>query len=1160
MTKLTENQKAALSRDHNIAVTAGAGTGKTLILVERYIDILIKNNIDIRELLAITFTNKAAAEMLSRVAVKLESLLSETSESKKYSKLLNIRNHLSSAYISTIHSFCARLLREYPLEAGGLDPGFSTLNEIQSEYIIDECISDEIGQIDINDPEWLELFRVFNSQSINAMLKASLEHRYEMGQIIHHFTNNSTEHLHDELKQSFFRQLDDHFDKAQLETIRILVLDLYEHKFSSSESSDIIDTIFKGLHNFKECESSEDINFWINLFFLSRILTTNNGKAYKNTTYLGGKNAWTSDQEKLLVELSNLLSPIAGWMKENISSCPGPLEFVAVKNLKKYYELYLRVEERYTNTKKRQVSIDFEDQQLLAYRLLENNDEIRRQITRRFKYIMVDEFQDTNLLQWKIIELVSGEIGNNVFVVGDPKQSIYGFRNADVRVFNKVKNMFAGNHLESVLQLNESFRFKKNISLFVNTIFSNILKSRSENQWEVDYDAVDSRRSDAEGGQIELALLNKSITENVQAKFIATHIIQLLSNNDYRPGEIAVMLRTRTHLNEIENTMREYGIPFQTLGGIGFYQGQEIYDTFHLLRFLMNPDDNLALVGLLRSPFANITDEGLFFLGSYNPDLSYWQKLQHLEEIHQIPDEDKERLHLFLANSKRWLGRRDRIGYFDLLSEIFNESFYRAVMNSDLKGDQIIANINKILTIMLDYEKGRLTSIVDFTESLNRLINTYQKEGEAFLQIEEDNSVKIMTIHQAKGLEYPVIFLPYLNQKLRTAGRPSIYFDDQWGVVSNLSDKILNSQNPVQNSYYLFDLLKLKQRRKEIAELKRLFYVGCTRAKDHLILCGELKDNTIPSETPLSWLMDSLEVTPQQLQNEEIDITSGLSMRIHKNYTEIESLSEKKSKKTISSLDDLTNIIPKDENDLVETVFLKKTTDIPKGEIFSATQLMTFVEDKEEYHNRYHLGFFEDDYDELGMVKTTEADALVRGKLLHKFMEYFPDADIEQLLDEIDLSDERHRDKLVLELNDLLRQINTSRLIKPALTAKEFRNEVSILRQIGSDFLTGKLDRVYKNDNGQWIVLDYKTNNITADELSHTILKYKVQIEIYALLIASVYPKQVNYEICLYFLIPDEIHTVVFDAVRLKSVEEKFMKVIQEIKQFYPYTDQPVFS
>jgi ATP-dependent helicase/nuclease subunit A len=1158
MTQLTENQKTALSREHNIAVTAGAGTGKTLILVERYIDILLEEDVDIRELLAITFTNKAAAEMLSRVALKIDLLLSETGEGKRHSKLLKIRNHLSSAYISTIHSFCSRLLREYPMEAGGLDPGFKTLNKIQSDLMIEECIDREISQIDTNDSEWLDLFRVFSPESIKTMLKMSLEHRFEMHQILSRFENNSIDQLYEELKEDFFRQINNKFSKTQLEVIRKSIIDLLDQDFLSSKRSEVKDTVVNGLQYFKKSGPSENIEFWIYLFFLSQIMTTNDGRPYKNLAKLGGQNAWTSDQKEKLIRLSNMLSPIAIWQKEKISSCPGALEIVILKNLKKYYELYQRVEIRYVNSKKRQDSIDFDDQQLLAYQLLKENEFICAQVANRFKYIMVDEFQDTNLLQWKIIELISSEHENDIFIVGDPKQSIYGFRNADVRVFNSVKNKLAEEHSESDLLLFESFRFKKSISAFINFVFPGILQSSPENQWEVGYENVETKRPDADEGKVEVALLEKSKDETVQTRFIASHIQNLLLENRYKAGEIAIMLRSRIHLTEIENTLRDYGIPFQTIGGIGFYQGQEIYDTYHLLKFLINPNDDLALVGLLRSPFANVSDEGLFFLATYDPGATYWHKMQNLDEIDHLPKGDREKLDIFLTNSNKWLSRRDRIGYFELLSEIFNESFYRAIISSDFKGDQIIANIDKILSMMLDYEKGRFTSIVDFAESLNRLINTYQKEGEAFLEFEEDNSVKIMTIHQAKGLEYPVVFLPYLNQKLNAPGRSPVYFDDEWGIVSKATDSILNSQNPVQNSFYLFDLQKLKQNRKEIAELKRLFYVGCTRARDHLILCGELNKNKIPSETPLSWLMDSLKQTPEDMQEKQIDITPDLSIQIYRNFSEMGSMQEKEGKTTMSSLEELTKILPDEKNKILEPAFLKITKDKPEGEIFSATQLMTFIEDREEYHKRYHLGYFEDDYEKLGMGSTSETDALLRGVLLHKLMEDYPERKLEKLLDEVDISDDQIKNSLSIELNKLVEQIDKSNVIKSSLAAKEYKIEASIIKQIGSDFITGTLDRIYKNDEKEWIVLDYKTNRINAGEVSQTATRYQVQIETYALLISSVYPEQKKYEICFYFIYPDKLHTEIFDARSLKSIEKKFETVIQEIKQFYPYTDRPV--
>jgi ATP-dependent helicase/nuclease subunit A len=1158
MVQLTQNQKAALARDKNIAVTAGAGTGKTLILVERYIDILIEHDVDIRELLAITFTNKAAAEMLNRVALKIDASLADPGESENHTKLLKIRNHLSSAYISTIHSFCSRLLREYPMEAGGLDPGFNTLNKIQSDFMVEECIDTEIAQVDTQDPEWLDLFRNFHPESIKYMLRVSLEHRFEMKDIIVRYAETDTDKLYEELKQDFFRRVNSEFTLTQLDLLKKSVAELLDLGDSSSEISVAKDLAINGLKNFEASGSHTTINFWTSLFVLAGIMTSKNGTAYKNLAQLGGQSVWTALHKEMLLKLSNSLSPIAVWMSENISTCPGLLEIAILNNLKKYYGLYQKVETRYTLAKTKQDSIDFDDQQLMAYQLLKDNDHIRNQVANRFKYIMVDEFQDTNLLQWKIIELISEDYENNVFIVGDPKQSIYGFRNADVRVFNSVKKKLAEKNSDGDLLLYESFRFKKVVNDFVNCAFPDILQVSSENLWEVGYEKVETKRPDADKGKLELALLNKTKDENVQAKFIASHILGILSETEYKAGEISIMLRSRTHLAEIENTLREFGIPFQTIGGIGFYQGQEIYDTYHLLKFLMNPSDDLALVGLLRSPFANVSDEGLFFLAAYDSGTSYWHRLHHLEDINHLPKEDHKKLNMFFLNATKWLGKRDRIGYFELLSEIFNESFYRAIISSDFKGDQIIANIDKILNILLDYEKGRFSSMVDFAESLNRLINTYQKEGEAFLEFEEDNSVKIMTIHQAKGLEYPVVYLPYLNQKLNTAGGSAVYFDDHWGVVSNVSELLLKSQDPVQESFYLYDLQKLKYKRKEIAELKRLFYVGCTRAQDHLILSGELSKNKVPSDTPLSWLMASLKLDIEELTEDPVQISPDLSIQIHRAYSEIGSIQEKERKKTIQSLEKLNSIVMSEREETVNPDFLKKSTDKPEGEIFSATQLMTFIEDKEEYHRRYHLGFFEDDYEKLGMGKTGEADALLRGVLLHKLMESYPAININQLLDEVDLSDDQIKERLFKELSDLVKQIDKSHVIKSSLEARDHKNEVGIIKQIGSDFITGTLDRIYKNEQNQWIVLDYKTNHINSGEVPFTAEQYQIQIETYALLIASVYPEQETYPIGLYFIYPDVIHSEVFDKDRLSTVEEKFEKVIQEIKQYYPYTDHPV--
>jgi ATP-dependent helicase/nuclease subunit A len=1158
LVSLTTSQQAALHRDKNIAVTAGAGTGKTLILVERYIDILLEEDVDIRELLAITFTNKAAAEMITRVESRLKYFLDEAKSEQRLKKLLYLRNHLSSSYISTIHSFCARILREYPMEAGGLDPGFTQLNDVQSEFLKEESIDEEISQIDQADGDWLDLFRLFGPNRIKTILKTCLDHRFEMIQIVARFEENSPTDLQKELLIEFIELMNNQFNLPQLSHIRYLVGQINDIDVSVEGSSQKKINIVSQFKNFIKTKSPQDPEYWNALFLLANIFTTKNGVAYKNLAHLGGKHVWASRAHDPLLELSNALVPISNWQTNFVAVPPGNIDLYVLENLKKLYALFLLIEKRYSEKKRKMIVVDYDDLQLLVLKMLRENVDVRQKISSRYKYIMVDEFQDTNQLQSEIILLLTDNKSDKLFIVGDPKQSIYGFRNADVRVFNNIKDKFKLENSESDLLLSESFRFKNCLNQFVNQIFSKILVSSATNQWEVGYDAVNTKRQDCEGGSVELALLSKKEDGNIQAEFIANRLSDFFSETEYIPGEVAIILRARTHLSEIEKQLRDHDIPFHTFGGRGFFQGQEIYDAFHLLKFLVNPNDNFALVGLLRSPFASVSDEGLFFLALSAVEGSYWQKIKQINSIKNIPHDDLEKIDLFTELAARWLSRRDRIGYFELLSEIYNESMYRAIVATDIRGDQILANLDKILNMTMDFEKGRFSSMVDLGDSLNKLLNTQVKEGDAPLRLDDDDTVKILTIHQAKGLEFPVVFMPYLEQKLGSNPKHTVIFDETFGAISMVPEYILQTFDTYQDSFYLYDLIKMKQKRKEVAELKRLFYVGCTRARDQLILTAESKNEGIPSDTSLQWLMDSLEVNLAATEEEIVKIGPDCKVLVHRQFEERKTDQDKKQKIIITSLGELDQIKPEIIAEADLPAFMRTTNDQPKGEIFSATQLMSYLDDPSEYARRYHLGFFEDDYEKLGMRSDEGSDGLKRGVLMHRILERYPDYDLDQLLGEIDDVDETNLVVLKKEAGQLMHQFMRSVEIKPALNAMQFKTEIGILMQIEEDFVTGTIDRLYKNEEGQWVVVDYKTNHIKAEMIEKVANQYMVQIEIYALLLAMTHPGQNRYLVDLYFVYPDRIYTNEFLPSQINQLKDKYKKTIREIKQYYPYTNQPI--
>lgn len=1150
MTELTPQQKLSLASDNNIAVTAGAGTGKTRILVERYIHILLTEDVNIKEILAITFTDKAAAEMMERVANRIDELLDSKSNNINKSRLFQIKNRLNSAYISTIHAFCSRLLRENPIEAG-VDPDFKIITDFQNTLLQNESINEVLEIINHKRDEWIQFFRFFGLYNITNMLSFSLEHRYELEKYLKENTEIDPAEIYEKLTNYFLESVSNAFDESFLAKVDTIVNSIQKSDFPNVRQHPKGETAVTAIEKYLNFNSDKNtLKYWQHLFDLANTFTTNEGKPYKNVSHLGTQKNWTEQNILYLVELSENMVFITDWMSANPSTPPGKTDELLLGQILKFYELYHLVLNQYSQKKAELSSLDFEDMQLIALNLLHNNSDVQTKVARQFKYIMVDEFQDTNQLQWQIISKLGDLKDNKFFIVGDPKQSIYGFRNADVRVFNDVIKKFELNCTDtnkiSNITLSDSFRFKQNVNTFINDSFNSILSGSEYNPWEVNYDALISSRDDNSGGKVELALLSESDSGDMQAEFIANRINQIVIDTEYNYGEIAILLRTRNHLNEIEEYLRQSEIPFKTIGGIGFYQRQEIYDVYHLIQFLVNPTNDMALIGVLRSPFANISDEALFFLALARNKQNYWDILFELDRIDGLSSDDFLRLQLFRQRASCWIQRRDRIEFSQLLLEIVHECFYQVSMLVDFNGEQLFANLKKIVRIAEENEKTGITSLIDFADSLKQLINSTTKEGEAQTDLEDETTVKVMTVHQAKGLQFPVVIHPYLDQQ-KNHFPTFCYFDEKWGLVSSISSFV-----PDNKSFYLLELLKHKQQQKEIAELKRLLYVACSRAKDHLILTSALKEKKKIHNTPLEWMLDALEISPQQIDNRKFETIENEYFRIWQEMPESEIFKRSEKSKALASINALKNSLGKEKNLL--PYYLKEIITQPKLEFFSATQLMTFIRDKQSYFNRYHLGFFEEDYEKLITSEIEQDLAIVKGKIIHKYLEFYPNTDLESLLFEFEVLNPEFTNELKNDLAIFENRLKDSKFLSTILNAKEYRNEVAITMKLEDNFLTGTIDRMYKNGNGLWEVIDYKTNKIDSKQIAKTAENYKTQIEVYALLLSSIFPKQKEFAVTLYFIQPDGYHKKVYEWDELNQIENKLMQTIIEIKQYYPYT------
>jgi len=1184
MPNLTTSQQKALALDKNISITAGAGSGKTKILVERFLKIVLQDYKKVRRVLAITFTKKAAGEMRERIASDIQGQLSDCGQPAEKHRLLAIRDQLNSVSVSTIHGFCSRVLHEFPLEAG-LSPDFSELDDMRSVVLIHEAIEACYSQLDRAESgqekdQWLNLFISLGRKNVTSMLEKALLSPFDMARIAQRFLNWEENDYLKFLTKNWLKLI-----QQALRGIELLPYYNLAGKIIKNSAAAPNEKAAKvRIASVEFCSSYENDNKSIDtldsFISLTDTLTTNDQQPYKNLAHLGGNKSWTEKNRAYIIRLSEMCAePAQGINEINPGKPPGAADRDWFLLFRSFLRLYNNALEIYTGLKLDQGVVDFEDLQILTVRLLQKNEHVRHELFNRYDFIMVDEFQDTNELQWQIIEALA-KTGNElskdkIFIVGDPKQSIYGFRDADIRIFKNARDTFsriAGTESAETYHGNvifeESFRFLPRLNAFINHVFSRILQEDEGNPFEVGYDALRAVRNLPDKGWVELALAAENDDDNLEeADYIAGKIERILSEKktvfrwedkevEYpvEAGDIAVLLRSRNNLLEVEQALRKKNIPFKTAGGVGFWQRQEIYDFYHLLRFISNPQDDFALIGVLRSKMFMIPDSLLFYLANADGQ-TYLEKINSSNSIKGITKDDSLLLHETAKLVSGWIECRDRMNITDLLQKIINDLRLPAILSAELNGEQLSANAEKLIEQAQHFDQSGAGGLQDFINNMDTLIEREMREGEAQIALDDRDTVKLMTIHAAKGLQFPVVFVPYLNVQ-PTPNRHDILLDHQLGMAVKFQS---SKEDGEGREHTLWNLLLRRRRQKELAEAKRVFYVAATRASNYLFLSGKLKSNEVKKNTALDWLLQGLNLRPADIINSdgdkyeyegfELDIQSTEKTR--DGGKEIPTKFFKEMNKLISTIREYD---PQSHN--AQDLLLPLKDDV-KGQIFSATRIMTFLKDAKEYYKRYHLGFFEQDYETFAADIYQDDPNLLRGKIVHRYLERFRDTTnredlIERILFEYEIFDSDLRRELRQELTNLENRIQTSPIGKPIVLNENSRNEVSVFMRLGKDYLTGTLDRIFQNDDGMWEVVDYKTNRIPANKVDNEGAKYEYQMKTYALLLSRLYPAASEYPVSLWFLNPDRLYRKIYSRDDMDEIAGFFIDTIDRIKQTFP--------
>jgi len=858
--EMTRRQEESLDVKKHIAVTAGAGSGKTWILVERYVAILKENKgITPRNILALTFTDKAASEMKERVKRSVRKMASEEG-----GRWFDILEELDQADISTIHSFCTRIVRTLPIQAG-VDPDFRVISETESSEMIREVLNEIFTTNGPESPALRRLLVDYNMFQTAQMLKGLLRESGKTKLLVgsKEFTELSIHHLEATLKEDL--------EKLEIEAGSLVhalndIRSITTPDIPRDRAVQMMQAVRPLL---QVLENGSDINFLLNALNMNKMLFLNKSGGERRATNLGNLNVWKGDLGRIR-ETFALLFRFVHEHKESLPFSSGTeLRMRARERVNDLMMVYNRISERFTEEKRKANGLDFSDQIALAISLLRSNEEgILDSLRKRYDHLMVDEFQDTDPDQWELVNLLwdKGE-RSKLFIVGDPKQSIYGFRSADVRLFLRAQGDLEDHKVGRKVILDRNFRSRKEIMDLVNGIFPTIMQ-QEEDKWGVPFDPLDAHKD--EGGSVTLVGVIKTFDAERREGEEAARIIRsavnswmVIDKEEERPlrySDIAILVPTRKGFNQYEDGLRNANIPFQVYKGKGFFERQEISDVLNLLSFITNPNDDLALASLLKGPFFGMSDEDLMRI-SRQKGGNLLSKLMDLTEYSE--DMDLLQKHIRAA----WT-----LPPHMALKTMMDRSIVYAAVG----GRREARNLDRIAEWAVGESSAR--SILELTERLRRLVEEPPKEGEPPLHVDEE-SVTMMTIHSAKGLEWPMVLVLGMNHEGGGSFTPPYILDPDNGI----SLKVADHRNGELVKPPSWTRAKDDASAKEVQERKRLLYVACTRAKDHLVLSGAVpvrRDGVeLEPHGMFKLLWDSMDLSINEL-DEGVKIINGVPVAL----------------------------------------------------------------------------------------------------------------------------------------------------------------------------------------------------------------------------------------------------------------------------------------
>lgn len=875
-----EQLQAIQEKDSNILVAAAAGSGKTAVLVERIIHKIIDEQMDIDKILVVTFTNAAASEMRERILEAIYKKLEENPENVHLQRQIIL---LNKASICTIHSFCLDVIHNHFYEID-LPSNFKIADTAEIDLLKQEVLDDLFEQkYTENDKNFIELLENYTNYRGDEALQ-------ELVLKIYKFIQSSPfpiKWLQEKLELLKIEDKDISqtiWGKLIIQTVdddiqeSIMQLEVTKSKMALyPEMTKFYQTISEDIINLQDLQK---YNSWDELYI--KLLNFNFSK-------------WPVDK-KVINDLKEDSKEIRDKVKKHIKEKTAKLlscsQEQAVKDLKiitpileKLSNLITEFTKNFAEKKKEKNCIDFNDIEHFALKILldENNNptEVAKKYKEKFEEIAIDEYQDSNLVQEAILTSISK--GNNIFMVGDVKQSIYKFRQARPELFlqkyDEYKNKEEKAQEDNLkIQLFRNFRSRQNILNITNLVFESIMSKElgdinyNENEYlnyGANYPEPEEIKNYAGIAELDIIDLkeDESITafegeedeeeqervedDVLEAKFVANKIQELLNSNymvfdkkqgyrKIRPKDIVILLRATSNLSPIyEKELSDLELPvFSDTSGT-YLDTVEIQTILSVLKIIDNPLQDIPLVVVLRSSICNFTDNDLITIRLTDRNCNFYEALI---KTRLICDGDlKNKIESFLEKLEKWKSISQYMPLDEFIWQIYLDTGYYQYVGLLPNGAMRQANLKTLFEKAKQYEKASFKGLFNFIQFIDKLKKQNGDLASAKLIGENEDVIRIMSIHKSKGLEFPVVFLCNSHKKFNMQDlNDNILLHQDIGF----GPTIMDTTRKIKYSSIAKDAIKLKMKQETLSEEQRILYVALTRAKEKLYITGRSKDFT----------------------------------------------------------------------------------------------------------------------------------------------------------------------------------------------------------------------------------------------------------------------------------------------------------------------------